>query len=68
MKGSDILLEAALEWTDLKDFYWVIIVPVINQRDVRLSKDIRIRDKVRLPGYRSDANTLISGADLLPGA
>ena len=64
VKGMDILLEAAIECADLKDIYWVLIGSVTNPGDVKLSKDIRIRDNVRLLGYRSDAKDLISGADL----
>jgi len=64
VKGIDILMRAAISCADMKDVYWVIIGPVRDQRVVRLSSDARIRDRVRLLGYREDARALISGADV----
>jgi glycosyltransferase involved in cell wall biosynthesis len=64
VKGIDILLRAAISCADMKDVYLVIIGPVRDRRVLRLSNDARIRDRVRLLGYREDAQALISGADV----
>lgn len=64
VKGIDILLRAALECIDLADMYWLLIGSVADRRVVRLAEDRRLRDRVRLLGFRSDAPDLISGADL----
>jgi len=64
VKGTDLLLEAAIECADLDDTYWLLIGPVRDRKVSRLAKDRRIRDRVRRLGYRPDAPSLISGADL----
>jgi glycosyltransferase involved in cell wall biosynthesis len=64
VKGTDLLLEAAIECADLDDIYWLLIGPVRDRKVSSLASDRRIRERVRLLGYRADAPSLISGADL----
>jgi glycosyltransferase involved in cell wall biosynthesis len=64
VKRIDLLLEAAIGCADLEDTYWLLLGEVEDPRVARLAADPRIRRRVRLVGYRSDASELISGADL----
>jgi glycosyltransferase involved in cell wall biosynthesis len=64
VKGADLLLEAAIACADLKDVYWLLIGKVLDAKVERLAADVRIRDRVRLVGYKPDAAELVSGADL----
>ncbi|MBI1311336.1 glycosyltransferase [bacterium] len=54
VKGLDLLLEAALELSDLTQVYWLLIGEVLDSRIDRLASDSRIRDRVRLPGKRQN--------------
>jgi glycosyltransferase involved in cell wall biosynthesis len=64
VKGIDILLRAAIQCADLKDAYWVLFGQVVDPEILSLAADPRIRDRVRLVGYRQDASELISGVDV----
>jgi glycosyltransferase involved in cell wall biosynthesis len=64
VKGIDLLLQAALACADLADIYWVLLGDVLDDSIRQLAANPRIRDRVRLIGYRPDASELISGADL----
>lgn len=64
VKGTDVLLKAAMQLTDLKELYLLVIGRVVDRRVVRLARDVRIRDRMILTGYRSDAVELMGGADL----
>lgn len=64
VKGIDLLMEAAIECADLDDTYWIVIGKIRDKRIERLASDSRIRDRVRLLGYRDDARRLICGADV----
>lgn len=65
VKRIDLLLRAALRCTDLPNLYWLLIGPVRDPRVALLARHPRIRDRVRLPGYRIDAAALIRGADVM---
>jgi glycosyltransferase involved in cell wall biosynthesis len=64
VKGIDLLLRAARQCADLQDIYWVLFGDVLDPEIRTLAADPRIRDRVRLVGYRPDASELISGADV----
>jgi glycosyltransferase involved in cell wall biosynthesis len=63
VKGIDILLRAAMRVADL-DIYWLLMGNVHDPLVRKLAGDPRIRDRVRLVGFRPRASELISGADL----
>jgi glycosyltransferase involved in cell wall biosynthesis len=64
VKGIDLLLRAALQCAHLQDVYWVLFGDVLDAEIRPLADEPRIRDRVRLVGYRQDASELISGADV----
>ena len=64
VKGADILLRAATQCADLSQVYWVLIGQVLDPQVERLAEHPRIRERVRLLGYRPEASELVSGADL----
>ncbi|MCA9229586.1 MAG: glycosyltransferase family 4 protein [Planctomycetales bacterium] len=64
VKGMDLLLEAAIECSELRDVYWVLLGEVADPLVRKLAADPRIKDRVRLPGYLPEARKLISAADL----
>ena len=64
VKRIDLLLQAATQLADLGDLYWVLFGQVLDPAIKRLAADPRIRDRVRLVGFRTDASELISGANL----
>jgi glycosyltransferase involved in cell wall biosynthesis len=64
VKRMDILLRAAAQCADLRDTYWILFGRVLDPEILKLAADRRIRDRVRLPGFRLDASELISGADV----
>jgi glycosyltransferase involved in cell wall biosynthesis len=63
-KRMDILLRAAAQCADLTDVYWILFGRVMDREIFKLAADLKIRDRVRLPGFRADAPELISGADV----
>ncbi len=52
VKGIDLLLRAALELTDLRNIYWLLIGKVSDPRIPELAADPRISNRVRLVGPR----------------
>ncbi len=65
VKRADLLLRAAIRCADLRDVYWLLIGRVRDPRVTLLARHPKIRDRVRVLGFRSDALDLMSGADLL---
>lgn len=53
VKGIDLLLQAALQLTDLPNLYWLLIGDVSDPRITTLAADARISDRVRLAGRRA---------------
>lgn len=64
VKGTDILLEAALGCTDLPRFKLVLVGNVMDDRVAELIADPRLKEIVRPVGYRDDASHLFAAADL----
>jgi glycosyltransferase involved in cell wall biosynthesis len=64
VKGADVLIRAAIECSDLRDIYWLLIGPIRDKRLATMVREPRIRDRVRCLGYQEAGRELISGADL----
>jgi len=64
VKGIDLLLKAAIECNDLTNTYWLLIGTVLDQEIHQLAKHPSLQDRVRVLGFRSDAQELIRAADL----
>jgi len=64
VKGTDILLEAALACRDMPNLRIVLIGKVMDDRVGELITDPRLEGIVHACGYRSDASELFAAADV----
>lgn len=64
VKGIDILLDAATRCGSLPNTYFLLMGEIRDPRVQEMIFDPRIRERVRVTGNRTDAVSLISGADL----
>jgi len=64
VKGTDVLLRAAIECADLRNVTWLLVGPIMDRRIRRLVRHPAIADRVVHTGFQPDAAALVSGADL----
>ena len=64
VKGADLLMQAAMECSDLAHLHFVFMGRVMDEEVNRLAKDQRLGERVHLVGFRPQASQWLSAADL----